>query len=246
MDRPQPSHKYRRYSDCSVSEKFLDSCFLITIGIGYLLALLFLYMTYSGLDNKPGLSAQDVIYSYYGNRSGSSLESALRGSMSGYISAEEKEKVVAWIFDGSQEKTFITEIKPIFDKNCLMCHGPDSGSGMVNPSELKEVKKLTAVDMGKSVVSLARVSHIHLFGVGLLLFLVGKIFILCEMAAMLKRVVVAIPFFAIFMDIGSWWLTHWYPIFAYVVIAGGALMGISIAFQIAISLYQMWFYKEKE
>ena len=243
MDRPQPLHKFRRFSDCSVSEKFLDTCFLLIMGLGYLLALSYLYVSHEGLDGKPGLSSQDVVYTYYGNRSGSMLESKLMGSMSGYISIEENEKVVAWIFEGSPEKTFDSEIKPIFEKNCTFCHSPDGG--MTDLSDVKAVKKLTDVDMGKSIGSLARVSHIHLFGIGLLLFLIGKIFILCEIPVLLKRAVVGFPFLAIFMDIGSWWLTHWLPAFAYIVIAGGALMGLSIGFQIIMSLYQMWFYKEK-
>jgi hypothetical protein len=51
---------------------------------------------------------------------------------------------------------------------------------------------------------------------------------------------VAVPFVAIWMDIGSWWFTKNEPIFAYTVIAGGALMGLSLALQIGISLVEMW------
>ena len=40
---------------------------------------------------------------------------------------------------------------------------------------------------------------------------------------------------------GSWWLTKYEPIFAYTVIVGGVLMGLSLAGQVAISLYEMWF-----
>ena len=36
------------------------------------------------------------------------------------------------------------------------------------------------------------------------------------------------------------WFTRLDPLFAYVVIIGGGLMGISVAFQILLSLYQMW------
>lgn len=37
------------------------------------------------------------------------------------------------------------------------------------------------------------------------------------------------------------WFTKNEPIFAYTVIASGALMGLSLALQIGISLYEMWF-----
>ncbi len=57
---------------------------------------------------------------------------------------------------------------------------------------------------------------------------------------------VAVPFLAIWMDIGSWWFTKHDPIFAYIVIGGGVLMGLSLALQISISLYDMWFARGKD
>lgn len=51
---------------------------------------------------------------------------------------------------------------------------------------------------------------------------------------------VAVPFLAIWRAIGSWWFTKNEPIFAYTVIAGGALIGLSLALQIGISLVEMW------
>ena len=47
------------------------------------------------------------------------------------------------------------------------------------------------------------------------------------------------------IDTLSWFITRSYPSFAYVVIASGALMGISMGAQIVISLYQMWFEQGK-
>ncbi len=241
VNRPPTRQVYRRFSDCSVSEKLLNSLFLATMGVAYILAMVYLYTSHEGLDGKPGLSVDDVAYTYYGNRSGTRLEAALRGSMSAHLTFEERDKVVEWIYSGSPKAAFDSEIQPIFEKNCISCHS--GRSGIVDLSDITEVKKLTDVDMGKSIGELARVSHIHLFGVGMLLFLIGRIFILCEMPGILKKIIVGIPFLAIFMDIGSWWLTHWKPLFAYAVMLGGGLTGLSIAFQILMSLYQMWLYK---
>jgi len=56
---------FRRFSDASVSEKLLDTMFLITIGIGYLFALLNLYYTHQGRDGEAGLSVKDVTLAYY-------------------------------------------------------------------------------------------------------------------------------------------------------------------------------------
>jgi uncharacterized membrane protein len=46
-------------------------------------------------------------------------------------------------------------------------------------------------------------------------------------------------------DILSWFVTKILPGFAYVVFIAGALLYLSIAVQIVVSLYQMWFYKPK-
>ncbi|MEE9591776.1 MAG: hypothetical protein V3W26_04615, partial [Thermodesulfobacteriota bacterium] len=221
----------------------LDSLFLITMGVGYLLAMAYLYTSHEMLDGRPGLSVDDVAYTYYGSRSGTTLEAALRGSMSSYAPFEEREEIIKWIYSGSPDAEYHNKIKPIVDRRCIPCHKPEASPMVTSLSTKEEIGKLTRVDMGKSIGELAKVSHIHLFGVGVIFFIMGKIFILCELPIIFKRIVVAIPFMAIAMDIGSWWLTHWQPLFAYVVIIGGALMGLSIAFQITISIYQMWFYK---
>jgi hypothetical protein len=60
-------------------------------------------------------------------------------------------------------------------------------------------------------------------------------------------VAVAIPFAAMLLDVLSWFITKSIPSFAYVVVASGALMGISMGMQILLSIYQMWFYaKDKD
>jgi hypothetical protein len=52
---------------------------------------------------------------------------------------------------------------------------------------------------------------------------------------------VSLPYLAIVLDIGSWWLTKYLdPAFAYVVFIGGAGMGLALTAQIFISLWDMW------
>ena len=45
------------------------------------------------------------------------------------------------------------------------------------------------------------------------------------------------------LDVLSWFVTKYIAEFAYIVIACGALMGLSVGLQIGISIYQMWFGK---
>lgn len=240
--------RYRRFSDISVSEKLLDTCFLLILSMSYILAIIYLYVAHVGLDNKPGLSMEDIVWTYYGNRSGTAIESSLDGSMRVMHSPDERKLIISWIHRGANEKEYHKQIKPIFEKKCISCHRTDSDSVMdILPlTSYKEVMETVKMDPGMSIGSLVKVSHIHLFGIAFLFFLVGKIFILSEINKWLKRIAVVIPFVAIVLDIGSWWVTRTYPVFAYTVVIGGVLMGLSFGFQVVVSLYQMWLWKPKD
>ena len=67
--------KYTRFKDISVSERILDTVFLLTIGLGYLRALANLYYTHKGLDSKTRLSVEDVVINYRGSHNQTRLGS---------------------------------------------------------------------------------------------------------------------------------------------------------------------------
>lgn len=236
---------FRRFQDCSVSEKILDSMFLITMGLGYLFALGHMYFAHQGRDGQPGLSVDDVRIAYYGTHQQTRLGAALNGAMGGNLERPEEQKqiIFQWIENGTDVDEFNAKVAPIFNENCVMCHSEAAEMGLPPLTTYEETMQLTTTDTGASVQSLVRVSHIHLFGIAFILFFVGRIFILCEMPIMVKRITVAIPFIAILLDIFSWYLTKISPGFAYVVVLSGGLMGLSLCGQIVVSLYQMWFYK---
>jgi hypothetical protein len=83
-----------RYYTLTLSEKLLYTSVLLLIGLGYLMATAYLYVTHEGLDGKSGLSVTDVADSYYGNRSGTRLEAMIRGPMAGYISEDDRGMMV--------------------------------------------------------------------------------------------------------------------------------------------------------
>jgi len=85
------------------------------------------------------------------------------------------------------------------------------------------------------------VSHVHLFGISIVFLLTGAIFSLSETPLWFRISMVVVPYVAILMDIGSWWATKYYdPLFAYIVIGGGVFMGLAMACQILVSLWDMW------
>jgi len=237
---------YRRFTDCSVSERLLYTSFIFLLGIGYIFAQVLIFMDVSPQDGKPGLSIEDIDIKYRGNRSGTRLEQALIGKMRAYRTQEEFKKMVDWIHNGAPEDRFNSEIKPIVEKKCMSCHNPQLGYNIPDLADYKVIKALGDIDTGEPIAVLVKVSHIHIFGMSIIFYLLGRIFILSEMPIWLKRAIVIIPFASIVVDIGSWWFTKYgSPIFAYTVILGGAVFGISFAVQALYSLWQMWFVKAK-
>ncbi len=231
----------RSLGESTPGEKLLYSGFLLVMGIGYLMALVYLYASHESLDGKPGLSVEDVAYTYYGNRSGTRLEAAIRGAMGAYLAAEERHEIVAWLKSGAPKRDYESRIRPILAKDCLACHGGAPGTKAPDLSSFAALGTFVQMDTGMSLQTLVRVSHIHLFGIGLVLFGIGIIFVRAVLRPWLKYALMLLPFVAMLADVLAWFLTKWDPVFAYTVVAAGAVLGLSLAGQILTSLYQLWF-----
>jgi len=235
--------KYNRFVDVSVSEKILNTVFLLTIGLGYLFALANLYYTHQGRDGKPGLSVDDVMIMYHGSHAQTRLGAAVNGIMEANLKYKsDKEVILRWLQEGAEQAGYTTTIAPILNRDCIMCHTPSINPSLPNLTNYAGVLEVSRAGGGAPLPVLIRVGHIHIFGIAFILFFIGKLFILCEMNVYFKRIAVVIPFAAMLLDVLSWFITKTIPEFAYVVIGSGGLMGLSMAMQILVSIYQMWFY----
>ena len=236
--------RYTRFKDISVSERILNTVFLLTIGLGYIAALANLYYTHQGRDSKAGLSIDDVIVYYHGSKLQTRLGTAITGIMEPNLTIKsDKDVILKWIQTGADEPEYKEKIAPILNRDCVTCHSPS-----INPS-LPDLNNYAGVSQvahagGATTASLIRVSHIHLFGIAFILFFVGKIFLLCDINIYVKRIAVVIPFATMLMDTLSWFITQSIPEFAYVVVVSGALMGVSMGMQVLVSIYQMWFFSK--
>jgi hypothetical protein len=166
--------------------------------------------------------------------------------MAWYIEEADRNVMVAWLKGGAKQEHFDKDIKPILQKTCLGCHVQSSGMNLPDFSTYEGIHKLAEVDTGMSMMSLLKLSHIHLFGISLLLFALGSIFILAEVNVWFKRILVLSPMVAVFVDVLSWFLTKYDSHYAIVIIVAGGVLGGSMALQIIISLYQIWFLKRPE
>lgn len=225
--------------------KLLFSGYLIVIAIGYGVAMMQVLFTHGMADGKLGLSIDDIVYSYYGNRSGTLLESKLNGSMKTKAHEEERFKIIQWIRDGSDEKAFEREIKPIFGQRCVVCHNAEAGV-IPDFTRFENIRKRAEPDRGATTSSLARVSHIHLFGIAFIFMFVGLIFSLASgVPDPLKGTAIVMPYVFLILDIASWWLTKLNPNFALLVILGGGGMAMAFVFMLVVSLYEMWILPRK-
>jgi len=119
--------------------------------------------------------------------------------------------------------------------------------GLPDYTVFSEIKERSQQDTGATFSSLTRVSHIHLFGISFIFFFVGAIFVFAKSVPIwLKGTVIALPFVSQIMDIASWWLTKFDPMFAWLVLIGGSGMGAAFAFMWFVSVYEMWISKRDD
>jgi len=222
--------------------KALFTGYLVVVAIGYMMALVQIQFTHGMADGEFGLSIDDIVYSYYGKRSGSTLEAKLNGSMQVMAPEADRAKIITWVHKGADEKSFHEAgIRQIMDTRCIMCHSPDSGMPVPDFTKFENVSKRAETDTGASFSALARLSHIHLFGIAFIFMFVGLIFSLAAgVPKVLKATVIVMPYAFLLVDIASWWLTKLNPHFAWLVILGGGAMALSFAFMWTVSMYEMW------
>jgi len=236
--------KYTPLKDHETPVKVLFTGYLCTVGIGYVVALIQILFTHGMADGKFGLSIDDIVYSYYGNRSGTVLEIKLNGSMKGMAPEPERFKIIQWVRDGAQVSDYKSSgVEKIIETRCVMCHNKDA-SGIPDFTDFEQLKALTAQDEGATFSSLTRVSHIHLFGISFIFMFVGLIFAFSETTPTpYKSIAIGMPYVFLLADILSWWLTKIHPTFAWLVILAGTGMGVSFAFMWVTSILEMWLFR---
>jgi len=122
-----------------------------------------------------------------------------------------------------------------------MGHGQMSAEKEINLGDISSSAKVWI-----RTPLLIQTSHTHLFGQTLIAGLLGLIFLFASVREALKALIVALPFVGTLLDIGGMWLTRFvWPSLSVVVIAGGSLFAAGYALITVISLYELWFRKER-
>jgi len=239
-----PLHRlFHHYSELPYSLRVLYTAALLVLGLGYMFALIYVFHNYAGrAGGSPWvLSYNDLVMAYSGTGKGSRLESALRGPMSTMLAPDDATKVILWTREGANQARYESEIKPLLAQRCATCH---DGSNPHIPKfgSYEDVKKVTAQDTGADIFTLVRVSHIHLFGLTFIFFIMGTMYSHAYVRPVwFKCTVMALPFVAVTMDVSSWYFTKLFHPFAWMVMIAGGLMAFSFAVMWLTTMYQLWF-----
>jgi hypothetical protein len=228
-----------------LASKLALTVLLVVAGIGYLLGFLNIYLTYSPMDQEPGLSLTDISLSFYGARGTTKLEKSIDGSMRQYLASDaDYQAVKAWLAGGAGEGGF-AEIKPIFDASCSSCHSAEAAVADVVTVDYTDLGPLLQQDRGKSIPRLVGVSHTHVLATLPVIFLLAFIFSFARYPQGLKGLVMVFAGLAILLDVGSWWLAKLSPALAIMVLLGGISLAVSFLALIVLSALDMWFRRQE-
>lgn len=212
--------------------------YLLAIGVGLCMAGLQIMLTHGMADGKIGLSVDDIVYSYYGDKENTKLASKLNGSMIDKAPLPVRQDIIKWAVAGAPEAEWESHYKAVFAQHCIMCHSQIPG--IPNFTKYEEVKKVAASNQGATISGLTRVSHIHLFGISFIFFFLGLIFSFAvNIPKKIKVIAIAFPFVFLLVDVFSWWLTKLSPNFAWLTIIGGIGYSLASTYMWVVSMYQM-------
>ena len=225
--------------------KLALTAFFLVAGVGYLLGLANIWLTYTPVDTKPGLSIADIRIAFNGAPTGSKLEKALNGTMKQYLNSEtDGQTIIDWIKAGGKQSDFST-VQPIFQTSCDTCHSADVATAGIVTDSYDSLKPLLATDSGISWSRLVQNSHTHVNGLVSVMFVLGLAFSFTAFSNWLKGGVIILGFLSILADVGSWWLAKMVGALAPLVIVGGASLGLSFGLMIILGLWDLWIKKSE-
>ena len=224
-----------------MSTRVLFSSVLLVFGLAYCMAMVQVWVTHVGLDGKSYLTAQDLMISYNGNKDATKMATALKGPMAAMLDDAGKMTLFTWLHKGAPKDEFDKTINPILQEHCVACHNKAANPNLPDYTSWEGVQKVAVADTGMTVPTLVRVSHIHLFSITFIFFIVGFIFSHAYIRPLwFKCVVISVPFLSLITDVASWYLTKMWEGFAWMVIISGAFMGTAFTIMWLTSMYQMW------
>lgn len=224
----------------NTSAKLALSFFLLSIIIGTISALIMLGLLLTHQESGFAIpSVENIRIKYHYPQ----LVAAMKTSMNQYVADEaDIEAVTKWVTSGKSEAEYEKTIAPIFSNACTSCHNPTSTMSGAMPglplTTYKEV--LSHSEAGYSWVKMAKQAHVHLFGIGTFLALVGTIFAFTSFRPWVRNTLISASWIALILDVLCWWLTKYELGFAYVIVGAGATMSSSAIGMCVLAMLDLW------
>jgi len=225
--------------NATLSVRVFATSILFTLGIGFVLSLVYLYTQKVHPHKLQGHGVvEGIAYTYHGIPSEPRLIASLQGSMASTINDADFEIFKAWTDAGGTEEAYAGTVESLVQAKCTSCH--DEGGYFPRLETYEDIAPLASPDSGVDVKRLAQTTHVHLLGMPLLFYILGALFVRTRHPEKVKAILVAVPFVAIVWDIAHWWITKLNPEGAAGIVFGGALMSLGFALQWFLTFYDVW------
>lgn len=140
------------------------------------------------------------------------------------------------------------KVRSILTERCARCHDPQNGMGNAVNFPLDNydaVAKYAKVSRGfMSVEKLTQSTHAHLLSFAVLYCLTGLIFAFTSWPGLIRGVLGPLVLVAQVADVSCWWLARIEgPVgeqFALAILVTGGIVGVGLALQIVLSLWNMY------
>lgn len=118
----------------------------------------------------------------------------------------------------------------------------DRGRGDLFAEELTEMETDKPSFLhSEQFVWILKWTHIHLFGMNMIFILLGAITLFLDLGIRTRSWLVVLPFIGVFIDIAAMWLKIYIsPVFFWLHIPGGGLLGVVFGFVTIRAMLEMW------
>ena len=142
----------------------------------YSFAGIYLYHTYAGRagGNPLIMTYEDIVVAYSGSGKGSRLESALRGPMSSMLPHDETKTIIALGAGGCRSRATYEKRHQADPRPALHGLPRRQQSASPEPERIRQPEEGDRESIpAPDIFTLVRVSHIHLFGLTFVFFIMG-------------------------------------------------------------------------
>ena len=219
--------------------KALTGCLVVSLALTLVLGQAMVLRGTRSLDGKPGLSVTDLQLAFTGGYE-SLLEAQVHGDMRQY--AENRNEVAtlaAWAREGATREGYLTGASQVLDERCVRCHRT---GGRASFRLLDTFDNARAVALTPAAPPLTRqllVTKIHVFGIGMMLGILGIATLGTTVSPPVKLALVAGGFAGLVFDFSSWWLMRLSLAFAWGRLAGNVLFVCALVAMAAVCISEL-------